>query len=399
MVQMRSTPSLLCLLLCVLLQQAPIILGWVKEAEDGSVCFNNCNGHGTCKDYVCQCWPGHYGDDCGTAFVKEGERVVPILSAGHYNVTRKNFTSAVSKNKFLLVGFSAYTCHRCIAVEPEYEKIAETLAAMKIPFARADMDALKGIAAEHEVAEVPALVLFHKNRPLPYRGVHTHDAVITYVEKQRATKPVLILKTVQDVENFIESRNSSKYSISTVMVVGFFADYDGIEEDEYEDFIEVAKDFQIKEDVYLAAVTNKQTCGWYKQNKTIDRTPSVMLIGEQHSRTTINLNELYGEKGGLREWINNNAIPLVGRLSHQNFKLYEKISKPMLIMFLDLTNELASEDPGRVVGGKSGGVPNEALLYELREVAREFADKMTFVYIDGTRHEDQMRSLGLFGGR
>lgn len=185
-----------------------IVNCWVKESEDGTVCFNNCNGHGTCVDYVCQCWPGYGGDDCGTSFVEEGQRVVPILTAGHFNITRKNFTTAVTKNKWLLVGFSAYTCHRCIAVEPEYERIADTLLSMKIPFARANVDDMKSIAQEHEVTEVPALILFQKNRPLPYRGTHTLDAVVAYIEKQRADKPAVTLKTVQDVQTFIESRNS-----------------------------------------------------------------------------------------------------------------------------------------------------------------------------------------------
>ena len=40
-----------------------------------------------------------------------------------------------------------------------------------------------------------------------------------------------------------------------------------------------------------------------------------------------------------------------------------------------------------------GGVLNEALLAELREVARELADKMTFVYIDGTKHEGPIHTM------
>lgn len=135
---------------------------YVTEAPDGSVCFNGCNGHGDCVDYSCHCWVGYLGDDCGTTFVSEGQRVVPILSAGHYNLTRKNFTSAVIKNKLILVGFSAHSCHRCIVVEPEYEKISDALMSLGIPFARADTDKMKSIALEHEASELPALVLFQK---------------------------------------------------------------------------------------------------------------------------------------------------------------------------------------------------------------------------------------------
>jgi Thioredoxin len=139
-----------------------LVLSYVKEAADGSVCFNNCNDHGDCVDYSCHCWPGYHGDDCGSSFVTEGQRVVPILSAGHYNLTRKNFTSAIIKNKLILVGFSAYSCHRCISVESEYEKIAHALTIRGITFARADVSQMKSIALEHEATELPALVLFQK---------------------------------------------------------------------------------------------------------------------------------------------------------------------------------------------------------------------------------------------
>ena len=135
---------------------------YVKEAADGSVFFNNCNDHGDCRDYSCHCWQGYHGDDCGSTFITEGQKVVPILSAGHYNLTSKNFTSAIIKNKLILVGFSAYSCHRCITVEPEYEVITQALALIGVPFARSDVNKMKSIALEHEASELPALVLFQK---------------------------------------------------------------------------------------------------------------------------------------------------------------------------------------------------------------------------------------------
>ena len=51
-----------------------------------------------------------------------------------------------------------------------------------------------------------------------------------------------------------------------------------------------------------------------------------------------------------------------------------------------------------LVGGRSGGILNEHLLDEFKLAAKEHADKILFVYMDGMKHADQMRSLGLFGG-
>lgn len=109
----------------------------------------------------------------------------------------------------------------------------------------------------------------------------------------------------------------------------------------------------------------------------------------------------------------------------QNFGLYEKLGLPMLLLFLvnyhfscgvtsqDLTHEMASSAPGRVVGGKSGGILNEVILDEFRAAAAEHTNRISFVYLDGNQHVDQMRyltfkdstlrvayrSLGLYGGR
>jgi hypothetical protein len=90
--------------------------------------------------------------------------------------------------------------------------------------------------------------------------------------------------------------------------------------------------------------------------------------------------------------------------------------KPMLMLFLDLTHEDDSATPGTtrprigllaeatvvllrlcglgVVGGKSGGLLNELLLEEFRAAAKEHSDRITFVYLNGVQHADQMRSLG-----
>ena len=84
----------------------------LTEAPDGSVCFNNCSGHGRCEDYTCYCDLGYVGDDCSHTFAADEENIVPILTAGDFNLTRKNFTSALIKHKYVLVGFSSPTCHK-----------------------------------------------------------------------------------------------------------------------------------------------------------------------------------------------------------------------------------------------------------------------------------------------
>ena len=45
----------------------------LTEAPDGSVCFNNCSGHGRCEDYTCYCDLGYVGDDCSHTFAADEE--------------------------------------------------------------------------------------------------------------------------------------------------------------------------------------------------------------------------------------------------------------------------------------------------------------------------------------
>lgn len=374
----------------------------LQEAPDGSVCFNGCNGHGDCIDYSCHCHVGYTGDDCGVTFADEGN-ILPIMSVGDFNLTKKGFSKAIKKHNTILVEFSSPGCMKCIRSELEYVKVHEALRNMKIPFARANVDKLKTISLNYGATELPAIVLFQKTKPLLFRGAHAVDSIIGFVKKQLAP-PCQELSSVDMVTDFMQSRADPKYSLSTVMVIGFFSDHEEIEEDDYEDYIEVATEMKTLDDIYFAAVVNEDVARHFIKKKVIDRTPSYLLVDDRGDIQTINANELNdGEQGALSiasiaDWIRHKSVPTVGHLTPANFQLYEKTGKPMLMLFLDMTNAAATSDPVRVVGGRSGGVLNEVLLEEFRAVAKEHVDRISFVYLDGNKHQDQMRSLGLYGG-
>lgn len=162
----------------------------------------------------------------------DDSQIIPILSAGDYNLTRKNFTNAIIQNKMILVGFSSYSCLKvphsslppidvycqCIKIESEYLKIADALKPLNIPFARANVDKLKSISLQHGAQHLPSLVLYVKSRPLTYLGVQAVDQVIGFVKKQ-IDPPVKKLSSVEEVLAFLSSRTDKKNSISTVMVV------------------------------------------------------------------------------------------------------------------------------------------------------------------------------------
>eukprot|EP01041_Mallomonas_annulata_P009546 gene9546-19845_t len=200
----------------ILFVPVTLSLSRVQEAEDGSVCFNNCNGHGECRDYSCHCFIGYLGDDCSFTYADESN-FVPILTAGHFNLTKKNFTSITNKSPYILVGFSSYNCHKCIVAEPEYVKMANSLTDLKISFGRANADTFKTVISDNYLSQLPGLILYKRGKPLVFQGPHHHDPVLAFVKKQLSPS-VTALSRRQDVEKFIETRTSVAYSLTTVVV-------------------------------------------------------------------------------------------------------------------------------------------------------------------------------------
>lgn len=370
----------------------------LTEAEDGSVCFDNCNGHGTCIDYSCHCYIGYHGDDCKYTFVQDENEIIPILSAGHFNVTKQNITKFIKDNEISIIGFSSYNCYKCIQVEAEYQKLSQELSKINIPFGRANLDEMKQIAADYEVAELPALLFSKKKETYLYKGVHMSSSILTYVKKLR-DKPYTLLSSTKDVLNFLNiSHTYNNISLATVSIVGFFSNPEGVEEDEFEEFSDTAKQLQIKEDNYFGLVKDKNVISYFKKQKLIDRSPSVILCSESGNLHSLNLDEVFDEKIGLKDWIERKSIPLIDELTYRNYRLYEKTGLPMLLLFLNLTSEDRKLPDPNFVGGKSGGIQNYLLISEFKEVAKEYSDKVNFVYVDGIANQDKMKSLGLYGG-
>lgn len=95
--------------------------------------------------------------------------IYPVLSSGHFNLSRQNYSHVVSKSKLILVGFSAHGCFSCREMEFNYKNISDKLLEMNVPFARADGNALGSIALAVEAKTMPALVLYKNNRPTLFK--------------------------------------------------------------------------------------------------------------------------------------------------------------------------------------------------------------------------------------
>ncbi|CBJ33285.1 conserved unknown protein [Ectocarpus siliculosus] len=345
-----------------------------------SVCFNNCSGRGRCIDYTCECDAGYDGDDCSFCYLDGGDTVLPILSVGDVNLTSSNFRETLHNAGRLLVVATSPSCHRCIHLETEYQSASVELKEKGVIIGRIDADAERALlgrilgGVEAAAQHLPAILLWTETRKsrkaLLYDGAHERHSIVEYVRKQ-LEPPAKRLTTITAVENFIKDPQFGALGTApseAVTVVGFFSGAGEMEEDELEDFMEAATDL--------------------KPRPGLSRAPSLTLWA------------ILEDNLSFQDWVVRESLPLVGRLSNANFAQYERTHLPMLIMFLELPDSFAAGSAhGSRIGGKSGGVRNDELVKELKEVALEHKGSITCLYADGVALADSMKTLGLFGSR
>lgn len=269
----------------------------------------------------------------------------------------------------------------------------------QVPLARVDVarPVLQRLAAEHEAQELPSLVLYRKGgRWSRFDGPQTAPAIVEFVRKSVVKKPLVPLRSVADVEAFL-NRDVTRLGLGAgpipeyaTMVVGFFADPE-VEEDELQEYAEAARELQGREDVYTGVVKGHEAavCKHYKALKAggIDRTPALLAKrADMLQGVSVNLDELYGEGMSVARWVFQATLPLVGEISGRNFKSYEELGLPMLILFLNLSQRDLEEEERRRAGaegavvavdsslavpGQTGELPNARLLEEFRVVAAD----------------------------
>ena len=109
--------------------------------NDGSICLKNCSGHGKCRNYMCNCDLGFHGETCDVFYHNINHEVVPILSAGHRNITSmKKLNKYMKKHDVIVMGYSRPSCAKCIGVEPYYKNLSQGLRKLRVPFFRVNTD-------------------------------------------------------------------------------------------------------------------------------------------------------------------------------------------------------------------------------------------------------------------
>ena len=75
------------------------------------------------------------------------------------NITEKDYKSAITQEKYVLVDFWAAWCGPCKMLAPVFEKVAVEFS-QKVFFAKVDVDAEQQLAEMNQIYSIPTLVLF-----------------------------------------------------------------------------------------------------------------------------------------------------------------------------------------------------------------------------------------------
>jgi hypothetical protein len=161
------------------------------------------------------------------------------------------------------------------------------------------------------VQDMPALVAYKSGRAFPYHWPHSSGLVIGWLEKlngppavplRSETEVLAFLNQTDDetnqshqASNETDSKNSksSKKKKKTpaggsvrvrrpegsTVVVGFFGEPEGMEEEEYGEFLEASLALQARADVLIGVVTSREIAAKFKHHQLdwVDRTPALSL--------------------------------------------------------------------------------------------------------------------------
>ena len=330
------------------------------------------------------------------------------LEAGHGNWSAKQLKKSVKKlrtHDAVMVGFSGQSCQRfCRQFEPIYDGFAEFLSAELpgVKFMRLDADKHKAVMAQYGVSTLPEIITLKKGHKsaVKYTGVHSEWALRCFALK-------LVGPTIAQLTTEAEVSALLDENLNATVVTGFFKP-DQRESDEYEDWLEAAKELSLRADILLAdiaepalhAIYRAKPHLWFDGSKSSGpalilhrpiegsgATPGIGLRRRtEDDRAKVELETL--TEGSIERWVDSNRIPACGALDPLTFEYYERLGLPMLLLFLSKDGD----DPLQLPAAEKEARENFCA------VARKYRRVVSFLYGDGkAKYREKKKVLGLHG--
>ena len=295
---------------------------------------------------------------------------LPNMSAGHFNVTtERQFKDIMRKEPAFLVGLSASWCEDCCKKEPLYKALTEALDQYRprIPLVRIGVAASPFIKKYlNDQDSVPQILGVRKGTFYRYLDLHNTDRLVRFAD--RLYYPVQYLHDIYNVNEFLEKPEGK---FDTLRILGVL--YDTDLKEQFENAMgEIANWFTTE----IRAVMNKALIKELKQTReeVVHLNCIIILRGDDVRVLDLEVPQ------DIPLWVRRNSVGLVDELTPYNFQMYEANAIPMLIMFMDPKN-----------------VKNSEYIEIYTRVARNFQDKVTFTWVDGTSPDYVLkrRKLGL----
>jgi thioredoxin-like negative regulator of GroEL len=112
----------------------------------------------------------------------------PEARNGILSVTKSSFPSLVSLEDFLLIEFFDPRCGDCQAFAPAYDKLSRALLEGRLGFpvtpAKIDASQERELAIQHEIQQVPTLILYKNGTPAVYSGKLDSKKILAWILEQ-----------------------------------------------------------------------------------------------------------------------------------------------------------------------------------------------------------------------
>ena len=272
-------------------------------------------------------------------------------------LTDDNFDGYLQKNDVVLVEFYAPWCGHCKKLEPEYDAASEQLGPDEGKLAKVDATVEKKVGERFKIQGYPSLKLFRNGNPSDYEGGRTAASIVGYMRKQSGPA-VKELKDASQLKAFIPTDEGAD------PVVVAFAESGSATEVFINTFGPKFRDQFTVGLVTSSAVAADNKMGTIVLFKPFDELQ--------------NLYEGELQDDALKAFLVGNSMPAVAEIGPSNYQTYLKRGLPLCWLFLDL--------------GK-----NDAALGEYKAVAGDFKEKLSLVYLSGTKYSQMVTKLGLSG--
>ncbi|KAJ1258168.1 hypothetical protein BS78_10G054000 [Paspalum vaginatum] len=264
--------------------------------------------------------------------------------------------------ELLLLGYAPW-CERSAQLMPRFAEAAAALRAMgsAVAFAKLDGERYPKAAAAVGVKGFPTVLLFVNGTEHAYHGLHTKDAIVTWVRKKTGA-PIIRLQSKDSAEEFVKKDQT--------FVIGLFKNFEGAD---YEEFVK-------------AATTDDEVQFVETSDTSVAK---ILFPGITSEENFVGLVKSEPEK----------FEKFDGEFEEKAILRFVELNKfPLITVFTELNSGKVYSSPIKLqVFTFSEAYDFEDLESMVEQVARAFKTKIMFIYVDTAEENLAKPFLTLYG--